>query len=793
MNSIRIVAAGVSAVLLALAGCASKEQQFAKHMQKAQDFFAREDLDKAMVEVRNAIQIDPRAAPPLHLAGLIDEKAQNWSRAYANFNRALELDPQLHAAAVRMARLQMFGRDLAGAEKRLGAVLASKPDDPDAKAVLARLRAIRGELDKALNEANRVLTQQPGHVEAATVAGAVLLQQNNVQQAQSVLQNALSANPQSLEIRAALGAALARSADRQAIEQNLKSMIELAPKRFEYRAALATYYARADQYDKAEQTLKDAIAANKDDDQRYLAMIDLITAREGADAAIKAAEGFIAARPKAHALRLKTAQLYTGTARPENAIKVYVEVIDKEKTGPVAQQARLLLANSYLVTSRRDDAEKLIGEVLKENPRDHAALLARAQFASARKDWVSAINDLRAALKDQPESLQVVSMLANAHRLNSESALGRDVITSAIKLLPDNKELRLVQADYLNATGNTAAALRELDEVIKQDPKFVRAYEVKAAFQVRAKENAGAERTFAALKSALPDNPVGAYRLGLTFAAQGKLDAAIRELEAALAQSPNSRELITTLVTLYARQGKIDDAVARTQRIAKDQPTALLPQLLLGDLHVAAKRFGDAEAAFARARELAPKASGPYLGLARLHSVRGERERASGVLEQARKEIPNDPALMLALGEVYQRVGDVDKAIAQYEDVIKRNPGNDLAANNLAFLLADRKSDKADLDRALALAKRFEQSTNAAFLDTVGWVYFKRGEPEQALSFLRKAHELFPTSPSFMYHVGVVLLKTGDATQGRALLKRAIDSAEDFGSREDARKLLANS
>lgn len=793
MIGIRIVAVTMSAVLLTLAGCASKEQQYTKHMQKAQDFFAREDLDKAMVEVRNAIQIDPRAAPPLHLAGLIDEKAQNWSRAYANYNRALELDPRLHAAAVRMARLQMFGRDLAGAEKRLNEVLASKPDDSDAKATLARLRAVRGELDRALSEANVVLTQQPGHVEAATVAGAVLLQQNNVQQAQSVLQSALSANPQSLEIRAALGAALARSADRPALEQNLKSMIEMAPKRFEYRAALAAHYARADQHDKAEQTLKDAIAANKDDDQRYIAMIDLITAREGADAAIKALEGYIAGRPKAHVLRLKLAQLYTGTARPENAIKVYAEVIDKEKTGPVAQQARLLLANSYLVTRRRDDAEKLIGEVLKENPRDHAALLARAQFALARKDWVGAINDLRAALKDQPESLQVVAMLANAHRLNNEPALGREVITAAIKLLPDNKELRLVQADYLSATGNAGAALRELDDVIRQDPKFVRAYEVKAAFHVRAKEPLGAERTFAALKNAMPDNPTGAYRLGLTYAAQGKIDAAIRELEAAVAQAPNSREFIATLVTLYARQGKIDDAVARAQRAAKEQPNALLPQLLLGDLHVAAKRFNEAESAFGRARELSPKASAPYLGLARVHSVRGERDRASSVLEQARKEIPNDPSLMLALGELYQRLGDVDKAIAQYEDVVKRNPGNDLAANNLAFLLADRKSDKSDLDRALTLAKRFEQSANAAFLDTVGWVYFKRGEHDQALSYLRKAHELFPNAPSFMYHLGVAMLETGDAAQGRALIKRAIDSAEDFSSREEAKKRLANS
>jgi tetratricopeptide (TPR) repeat protein len=569
-------------------------------------------------------------------------------------------------------------------------------------------------------------------------------------------------------------------------------MVELAPKRFETRAALAAFYRQNKQPDKAEKTLREAIEANKEDDQRYLALADLIVANQGVDAAVKEIQAFISARPKAYPIQFKLGQLYNATGRLEEANKAYLGVIAADKTGPSGLQARLQLAGNYVVARRNAEAEKLVEEVLKENPRDNRGLLFRAQLALAKKDNVGAINDLRAVLKDQPGSTQVVSLLANAHRLNKEVPLGREVISSAMKLYPKNADLRLLLADFLFATGDRPGALRELDDLIKQDPRNVRAYEAKAVVQTRGKDFVGAEQTFAALKAATPDSPIGAYRLGLTYSAQRKYDAAVREFESALAKAPNAREVVTALIAAHAAQGKLDQAVARTRQIAKEQPTNFLPHLILGDIYTAQKKYPDAEDAFAKARQLNPRATGVYLGLSRMYSFSGDRSKAAAVLEEGQKTIPNEPVLMLALAEVYQRAGEHDRAIEQYETLLKRNPANDVVANNLAFLLADRKGDKGNLDRALTLAKRFEDSANAAFIDTLGWIHFKRGEHELAVPLLQKAHDQFPTSPSYMYHLGAALLKSGKAAEGKALVQRAIESKEEFANREEARKILAS-
>jgi len=90
------------------------------------------------------------------------------------------------------------------------------------------------------------------------------------------------------------------------------------------------------------------------------------------------------------------------------------------------------------------------------------------------------------------------------------------------------------------------------------------------------------------------------------------------------------------------------------------------------------------------------------------------------------------------------------------------------------------------------LAKRFENSNNPPFLDTLGWLYFKRGDYDQAVPLLRRAHDQMPTAPNFQYHLGAALLKSGQAGEGKTLLRRALESKEvSPATASDAKKLLS--
>ena len=94
---------------------------------------------------------------------------------------------------------------------------------------------------------------------------------------------------------------------------------------------------------------------------------------------------------------------------------------------------------------------------------------------------------------------------------------------------------------------------------------------------------------------------------------------------------------------------------------------------------------------------------------------------------------------MTDLALLHERRGEHAAAIDAYEDLLRRNPDEDRAANNLAMLLVAHRSDRASLERAWQLAARFSTSTNPAYLDTAGWVLVKRGEVGPALRLLEQA------------------------------------------------------
>jgi tetratricopeptide (TPR) repeat protein len=129
--------------------------------------------------------------------------------------------------------------------------------------------------------------------------------------------------------------------------------------------------------------------------------------------------------------------------------------------------------------------------------------------------------------------------------------------------------------------------------------------------------------------------------------------------------------------------------------------------------------------------------------------------------------------------------------MAVYEAVLKQNPRSDVAANNLAALLSEAKGNRANLDRALLLAKRFENASNPWCVDTLGWVYFQLGENERALPLFQKVVTMAPKVPEFQYHLGMALYKQGDKKSAKTHLQLAVDAKVDFSGIEEANGTLA--
>ena len=131
-------------VVFMLAGCGGAEGRKAKYLERGKAYFEEENYDKATVEFKNVLQIDPKTAAPYFYLGQIAEKEQEWRKAFGNYIKAVELDPEL----------------------------------VDARIHLGRFYVLAGEIDKASEEADEALSREPSNADALTLRATILMRQD---------------------------------------------------------------------------------------------------------------------------------------------------------------------------------------------------------------------------------------------------------------------------------------------------------------------------------------------------------------------------------------------------------------------------------------------------------------------------------------------------------------------------------------------------------------------------------------------------------------------------------------
>jgi tetratricopeptide (TPR) repeat protein len=160
--------------------------------------------------------------------------------------------------------------------------------------------------------------------------------------------------------------------------------------------------------------------------------------------------------------------------------------------------------------------------------------------------------------------------------------------------------------------------------------------------------------------------------------------------------------------------------------------------------------------------------------------------------ERALRLIPGQPQLTASLGQAYEHAGRIDAAIAVYEALIEGSPNNPAAINNLAALLLDYRTDEGSFQRALRLVSDFENSQDPAFLDTLGWAYYRLGEHEQAIFFLERAASNARRIPVLRYHLGMAYFAADNRYAARRELHEAITLAKTkFTGFDEAQTVLA--
>ncbi len=254
------------------------------------------------------------------------------------------------------------------------------------------------------------------------------------------------------------------------------------------------------------------------------------------------------------------------------------------------------------------------------------------------------------------------------------------------------------------------------------------------------------------------------YIMGLYYEGLGDIDRSIQEYQKALEKDPGSSVLHLNLASSFIKKNDAAKAIDQLKQAVKLAPDAVEPHLILALVYVAQNNSDLATEEYAlaltNATKLDPKNIELYKSLGLVYLQQNKRKEAEGIFKLVVSMASNDAQVHFYLGSIYYDAKDYTAAEYELKYALKLKPDYHEALNFLGYSYLER--DK-EINRAGALIKKalsFEPE-NGAYIDSLGWYYFKKGKFKEAAEKLEKAAS-YLSDPVIYEHLGDVYLKLGN-------------------------------
>lgn len=776
-------------VIFLLSGCGGAKDRKEAYYSKGKELYTQANYEKARLDFQNALQIDPNMVSARFMLAQTLEKLNEPRKAAGHYSRVIELDPNQMQAKARLARIYILGGVKNKAKELANDVIHSEPNNSTALTVLASVTSLDGNKTKAIEQAKASLKVDPDNRDTVALLASLYVSQKEADKAIKVLTDSI-AKTHDENFRIILTDILAGQKEYNKASDILTDVLAKNPANLAAVTRLATIYNIEKRQSDAEKLLQQTVEKNPDSQDAKMLLVNFIAKDENFDKAETALKSFIKDDPNDYKLRFGLARLYHLEKKYPEEKAVYKQVFADDKEGPDALKAKDALARQYLAENKPDKAITLIDQVLKKNPMDNEGLLLRGLIAFYDKRFDDAISDFRSVLRDQPKQMTALKLIAKAHIQTHEYGLARDNLQTLLDINKNDLEARLELASVLGKIHDKSGSMDQIKKVLSVAPKNINALEMLFRKQVASHDFIAGKKTAKLIKTTYPDAALGYYLTGLIEGESHHTKSSIEQYKLALDKQPTAVEPLNALIRILLKEKETKQALAALDKILKKYPDHLIAMNLKGEVLMTAGHVAEAKKQFESVIEKDKTIVTPYINLARIQLRNGNITKATDEYQRGINNGANKVALLFQIANVYLSAGDNDKAILAYEKLLKEKPDATVAANNLAMLLVSYKPNDKTIKRALDLVSQLKASKNPAYLDTIGWTYYKSGDNNAALPYLDKALAMDPNEPLLLYHTGMSLYNAGKIQEARENLKKSVKSDRKFLGRSEAEKTL---
>jgi tetratricopeptide (TPR) repeat protein len=776
------------AATVVLSGCTNPEKAKAEHVRKGEAYLSESKFQEASLEFRNAIQIDDQLAQAHWGLARAFEGLQRFPEMFEELRKTVSLDKGHVESRVKLGNYYIaFSRGkaevIAEGERLAKEVLEKDPNHIEGHILMGTVFYAQKQTEKAFAELKRAIELDPKRVDSYLSLARYYIATKDQPKAEELFRNALSINPDSSLAHSEYGRFLVQNNRAAEGEAELRKAVEVGPTDRPARFMLASYYLVTKQLDKAE--------------ENYRALSDLDKNKP---------EG-----------PLVLADFYAITNRFDDSIKIYQDVLAKS---PDYLAGRYRLAEIMLMRGDTQGATSQIDEALKKDAKDRQALLLRARvraFGLQEEGLKAAIEDLNEVLKQDPNSRSALYFISQAYFNLGMINEARTFTGDLERNYPDYLPAKLLQVQIIVRAGDpktaVAAATSLLDRLSKtlpdrdHNPQMLadtkeKTYLARATAQMRLGNTAAARQDLELARQVAPSDPNIYNALAVLSINEKKPDEAVGFYEAALNADATNFNALNGLILLYAQRQELGKAHERIDQVLSSNPNKASVHFLKAQVYGYQRDVQGTETELRKALELDPNYLAAYSALGALFVNTKQEDRAIAEYRKIIERRPDNAMAYTLIGMLEDARKNYDVAAENYRKALEKDQNAIIAANNLAWLYAVH--GKGNLDEAVRLAQGVVQKNpnGAGFIDTLGWVYYKKGLHGAAVEQLQKAVEVDEAaarankgSPSatYRFHLGMALKAKGDKEASRRELQAALKLGENsnFPDAEEARKALA--
>ena len=378
--------------------------------------------------------------------------------------------------------------------------------------------------------------------------------------------------------------------------------------------------------------------------------------------------------------------------------------------------------------------EKLI-EKRKNNPN---ALYAYSQLAFLVGNLDISLKTIKKVIKLKPDWTDAYILQSNIFVRQGDKSHSLEVLRQTIEEQSENAKLRMFYARSLVDAKQFSAAINQF-ELLTDDEMFQ--HEARYALgllTLQMNKPQLAKEYFSQLIEDEKRVIESQYYLAQSYELQNDLDSAISEYKKVL-NNKFTFEAELRIAIILAKQGHLKDARQRLQNMSPDSVDKELRVYLT---------------------------EGEILKTAKLY------EEALALYTEALQQLPENEQLLYARALTAEKLGKIDDAVKDLEAVVNKEPENAQALNALGYTLVDRTQQ---LERGLNYIKQALklEPNDAAIHDSIGWAYYRLGQYDNALKYLRLAFEKLKDA-EVAAHLGEVLWVAGEREAAQKIWNAAL-------------------